>query len=228
MPPLKKNTANKAKKSYVATERDFMKAVNDARSAAGIRTRSAKAREWFRDNIIDIYSLNRPSHRTNVLYGNSKHNIGKAAVKLPGRLYMYFYDPKTKDKLPYYDIFPLVFILEVYDDGFLGLNLHYLPPDLRIILFEKLLKLTNNKKYDDTTRLKLSYKVITKFGRFKWAQPCIKRYLTDHIRSGIREVPPEFWEIAIFLPVEGFKKSIKEAVWNDSRKRIQNRKQRLY
>ena len=38
------------------------------------------------------------------------------------RLNMFFYDPKLKKKLPYYDTFPLVLPLENYSDGFLGLN----------------------------------------------------------------------------------------------------------
>jgi len=205
-----------------------MKAVQDARTAAGIRARGAQAREWFKDNIIDLYGQGKPNKRTNILRGNPDRLKAKSSKHISGKLYMYFYNPKTKDELPYYDIFPLVFIMEVYPDGFLGLNLHYLPPDLRIILFEKLIKLTNNKRYDETTRLRLSYNVIQKFGRFKWAAPCIKRYLTTHIKSDIREVSPENWELAIFLPTESFKKTIKEVVWNDSRKRIQSRKQRLF
>ena len=33
-------------------------------------------------------------------------------------MYTFFYDPKTKDKLPYYDRFPVVIINEIYPDGF--------------------------------------------------------------------------------------------------------------
>ena len=43
-----------------------------------------------------------------------------------GRMSMFIYDPKLKDKLPYYDTFPLVLPIETYSNGFLGINLHYL------------------------------------------------------------------------------------------------------
>ena len=37
-----------------------------------------------------------------------------------GKLNMFFYSPKYKDKLPYYDRFPLVLPLESFKGGFLG------------------------------------------------------------------------------------------------------------
>ena len=57
---------------------------------------------------------------------------------MPGFLYMFVYDPKTKAKLPYYDTFPLVFPFAKTPNGFLGLNMHYLPYQLRVLLLERL------------------------------------------------------------------------------------------
>ena len=207
-------------------EKDFLKLAQEARSAAGIRRRGPQTREWFRNNILDLFGKYTPNKRTNILKGDTRDLLGKQAKKFPGRMYMYFYDPKTKKDLPYYDLFPLVFILEIYDDGFLGINLHYLPPDLRAVLFSKLITVVNNKKYDDTTKLRLSYKLIKGFSRYRFAEPAIKRYLTTHIRSQIKLVPAEHWELAIFLPTETFRKQIKEVVWNDSRKKVNQGKQR--
>ena len=45
-----------------------------------------------------------------------------------GHMYMYEYDAKLKDKLPYFDRFPVVIIIERYETGFLGINFHYIPP----------------------------------------------------------------------------------------------------
>ena len=39
-----------------------------------------------------------------------------------GLLNMFFYDPKGRNTLPYYDTFPLVLPLEEYPDGFLGIK----------------------------------------------------------------------------------------------------------
>ena len=50
---------------------------------------------------------------------------------------MFFYDPKFKKTLPYYDTFPLVLPLETYNDGFLGINMHYLPIPLRVNLLDQ-------------------------------------------------------------------------------------------
>jgi hypothetical protein len=61
-----------------------------------------------------------------------------------GKMYSFVYDPKTKEQLPYYDIYPLVFPIEYYNDGFLGINLHYLPPVLRARLMDALYETINN------------------------------------------------------------------------------------
>jgi len=55
-----------------------------------------------------------------------------------GGLMFFIYDPKTKDKLPYWDRFPLVIPINLYPDGFLGLNLHYLPYYQRQLLLATL------------------------------------------------------------------------------------------
>ena len=55
-----------------------------------------------------------------------------------GKMYFFSYDPKWKDKLPWYDRFPLIFPIERYNDGFLGINFHYLHPRDRAILMDEL------------------------------------------------------------------------------------------
>jgi len=137
-----------------------------------------------------------------------------------GNMVHFVYDPKTKKQLPFYDKFPLIFIVEVYKDGFLGINLHYLPPGLRLKLLEKLTSLQTNKKYDDRTKLRLSYRVLTATSRFKEFQPTIKRYLTSHVRSRFLKIDANEWHMAIFLPTSNFAKASNRTVWNDSRRKI--------
>ena len=48
------------------------------------------------------------------------------------RMYCYAYDPKYGDKLPYYDEFPLIFMVRPESNGFIGINLHYVSPRNRI------------------------------------------------------------------------------------------------
>ena len=61
---------------------------------------------------------------------NSK--IGKKTKVDIGSMYLFRYDAKFKDKLPYFDAFPLCLPFEPTNNGFWGINLHYLPYLLRV------------------------------------------------------------------------------------------------
>jgi hypothetical protein len=133
----------------------------------------------------------------------------------PGNLYMYFYDAKLKEQLPYYDMFPLVFPFSTTDKGFTGLNMHYLPYQLRVRLLDRLLEYANNKKYDETTRIRYSWATIRSASKFVLAKPCVHSYLYDHIQSTMLRVSPENWFTVMMLPVERFTVN-KSNVWADS------------
>ena len=135
---------------------------------------------------------------------------------MPGNLYMFFYDPKGKDTLPYYDRFPLVFPFKKTPKGFIGLNMHYLPYQGRIQLLQRLMDYANNKRMDETTRLNYSWRLIDGVSRFKLAAPCVKQYLADHVRSTLRKVNSSDWATAMLLPVEQFAGAAKQSVWADS------------
>jgi hypothetical protein len=172
----------------------FDKVSADLR-AAGITPRTGEARAWLANKI---QSLRIPSNRSNVL--NDARRVSPRAFV--GRMYFYHYDPKYKETLPVWDKFPLVIPMEIYSDGFLGLNLHYLDPYSRLALLDRLHDFVNNDKYDDTTRFRLSYDLLSKSRRYKLIEPCIKRYLFTNILSSLIYVEPNHWETAIFLPVQ--------------------------
>ena len=184
------------------------------------KMQSKESREWFRKNARKLGS----KVRTSQLQRDRDRLRTRPKI---GHLYLYNYDPKWKATLKFYDIFPLVFVVDFYNNGFLGLNLHYLPPKLRLLLLENLLRTRTNSKYDETTRLRISWSILKKFGRHNLVKPCVKRYLYKHLRSLYIEVPPEEWEAVVFLPVERFRKGKGEGkisnqtVWSDS-KRISN------
>jgi len=121
-----------------------------------------------------------------------------------GSMYFFVYDAKWKDKLPYFDKFPLVIPMEFYGNGFLGLNLHYLIPPQRAVLLNRLSELLTNKHYDHNTRIRISYGVLKSASKFEIAKPAIKRYLYSHIRSRFIFVPADEWDIAIYLPAENW------------------------
>ena len=131
-----------------------------------------------------------------------------------GKLNMFFYDPKHKKTLPYYDTFPLVLPLEVYTDGFLGINMHYLPIPLRIKLLDRLVDYSNNTKFDESTRLMVDY---NKLKKVRLIRPTIHRYLSGYTKSQFRRIDADEFTIATLLPVQRFKKASSTEVWKESR-----------
>jgi hypothetical protein len=133
-----------------------------------------------------------------------------------GSMVLYAYDPKLKETLPYYDMYPLIFIIDVEKDRFHGINLHYLPNKLRAILFDKLLTIANNSRADNTTKLRISYNILKAASKFKLFKPCFKEYLFSHVKSKMIKISPQDWQYAVFLPVQQFKKASASKVWSDS------------
>lgn len=122
-----------------------------------------------------------------------------------GRMYFFKYSPKTKDKLPIYDVYPLVFPIEDYTDGFLGLNIHYLDVGARMQLLSKLSNFATAKKYTDRTRVAVSYDLLSSTkGMTSLIGPCVKRYLYGHVRSRFIEIPATEWDKAAQLSLELF------------------------
>jgi hypothetical protein len=185
--------------------------IKESLAKEGLTPRTVKARDWLKAKVADL----RP---TKAALMKDRERMRNSSII--GRMYFYFYDPKTKDKMAYYDRFPLVIPIEEYNDGFLGLNLHYIHPKQRMILLDKLSETANNKKYDKTTKLRLSYEYLASSSKAFEAQPCIKRYLYNHIESRFLEVSADEWDIAALLPVETFVGASTSKVYADSRKKF--------
>ena len=177
----------------------FIQAVKD--EARG-RPRST---QWYRNKIKEF---GKPS-ATNLIRDGKRNS-----KPFYGKLNMFFYDPKHKKTLPYYDTFPLVLPLETYSDGFLGLNLHYLPIPLRIKLLDGLVDYSNNTAFDETTRLIVNYK---KLKNIELIRPTIHKYLSGHTKSQFRRIDADEFTIATLLPVQRFKKASAKKVWKESR-----------
>ena len=106
---------------------------------AGVEKNTKKSLEWFKKELQGMRTVNRQTLLKD-------ENLKLRSRPLPGRMFMYFYDPKHKKTLPYYDRFPLIFMVEKAEGGFYGLNLHYLPPKQRAIFFDRLTDYSTNKK----------------------------------------------------------------------------------
>jgi len=177
----------------------------------GLTPRTNASRTWLRAKVNDL----KP---TSTALMNDRNRLKNHSMI--GRMYFYFYDPKTKDTMPYYDRFPLVIPIERYPDGFLGLNLHYIHPKHRMILLDKLSDTASNDTYDENTKLKINYRYLAAASRVFEATPCIKRYLFTQIESRFLEISADEWDIAALLPVESFVGASTSKVYADSRKKF--------
>ena len=192
-------------------QESFLDTLKSAIKTSSATAKAGAAGDWFREKVKQASAS---AQMRAVTPGQllKRQEEGSAAL---GKMLFYKYDPKFAKKLPYWDMYPLVFPFEKAKGGFYGLNLHYIPPRDRAILMDELSDYATNNKYDATTRLKITYDLLKGFGR---AVPCVKRYLGSHVQSNTVRINADEWEIAIFLPVERFQKQKKSVVWNDSRK----------
>lgn len=180
---------------------------------SGVQPRTRESLQWFKKRLKSVTRVQNNQILKDPL-------LNRVAKPLMGRMYMYFYDPKTKETLPYYDRFPLIIMVKKEKGGFTGLNLHYLPPVLRARFFDRLTEFTNNKKYDESTRFRLTYNFLRNSSKLELFKPCFKRYLTSQVTTRITEVPATEWEVALFLPTDKFVKNSRTTVWKKSRAMI--------
>jgi hypothetical protein len=195
---------------------NFFERIRTKMTRYGIKSLTNFSRNWLKDTITKAQST--PSRKSLLTQGKTVHEA------FIGKMFLYFYDAKHKDVLPYWDKFPLIVCVDVAEDGWYGLNLHYLPMQLRIRLFDALLTLADNKKLNEIERLRLNYGLLRGFAKFPEAQPCFKRYLSSNVKSDLLQIEPVDWETAVFLPVEQFQKAPKERVWKDSKRTVQKRR----
>ena len=182
-----------------------------ARNQYDLKQAALKSKAWFQQQALLLGRQNITSQKVM----NSDSSKVKSQV-VPGSLYMFLYDPKMKDELPYYDMFPLVFPFKRVAGGFMGLNMHYIPYQMRVVLLQRLMDFATDKSLTENTRLKLSWRLIAGVSKFKWAEPCVKHYLNDHVRSTFRKIDAPDWTTAMLLPVEQFVGANKNKVWKDS------------
>lgn len=182
---------------------------------------AAGARDWFRQRVSK--DLNHNTETVHKQFTQWKTR-GKTDQGLIGRMFLFAYDAKHKDKLPVWDAWPLVFVVNMTvgdgvtwgEEGVVyisALNVHYLPPALRLKLFADLIRVKNDSTLRDKTRLKLSWRVIKSMESNHLAKHAFKTYRADHIRSQLAEIPPKGWIITIFLQLARWVKGGKKEAW---------------
>jgi len=153
-----------------------------------------KSAQWYRKTVSDLGD--RITARK--LMSSGKLN----GIPSRGRLNMFFYDPKYKEVLPYYDRFPLVLPLQTIPGGFMGMNFHYLRPMQRISLLDRLQGFATGG-LEKSTRIDTTYNGVKNIGI---AKTTIKKYLYGHVMSSFLRVDFDEAALAVMLPVQQFKK----------------------
>ena len=205
----------------MATKPSLLTTLAEEKSAAKLQTMSRESLKWL---VQKVANLRNPLAVSVPMAKEKSRFVPKGVKPAPnvnkkfriGSMYFYVYDPKGKSDLDYYDRFPLVIPLESYSDGFLGLNIHYLPIRYRLMFMRKLMPRAILNDDNEIMRLRITYEILNASRRYKEFRPCVKRYLYSHIRSRILAVEPEEWDIAMYLPVQQFKKAPASVVWKES------------
>lgn len=188
--------------------------IDDFAKLRGVYNQSTKtAIDWYKNQISKLSNIS----TMKLLGDNIEYQVSKPQI---GQMMFYYYSAKHKKTLPYYDAFPLTIMLEEYTGksaGFLGINMHYLPYNLRAKLLEELVSIQGSN-FTEAKKLNLTYSVLKSTSNY--FAPCVKRYLWGYVRSNFLAVPSTSYLSAIFLPVASWKKASESTVWADSRKKL--------
>lgn len=198
----------------IAAFNNILKQATQSNQLVG---KSNDAMSWIRDKASSVRNVD----TNKVIQQGADRN--RTNLQL-GRMYLFRYDPKMKDTLPYHDRFPLIFPFAKDATGFWGLNMHYLPLPFRAILMDNLYTLVNDTtKQDESTKLRLTYNVLNSAAKFRYFKPCVKHYLNSQVQSKFIYIMPKEWDVALFLPLHKFVGATASAVHRDSRQRITGR-----
>lgn len=141
-----------------------------------------------------------------------------------GNLYFFGYEPVYKDKLKYWDAFPLTLIMELTQKGFLGINFHYLPYRHRAYLMDELMELERKNALSERAgvleKRLITYHYLSSFTRYKYFKPALKHYHFNNITTRMVELNKAEWKIALFLPVDDFQKENSKTVWDNTKKQL--------
>ena len=193
----------------------FQTILSRAAKAGIIPLKSRDSNRWFRQQAKAL----RTQGNTIIRHLGKAGDLRSDQI-YPGEMYIFEYDAKHKDTLPYWDRFPVIFCVRLYGGrgaGMLGINLHYLPLTMRAKLMDALMTLRGQK--DGRIRLALTYQILKSASRYAFFRPCLKRYLASHLRTKVMRIEAEEWSMAAWLPgVAKWVGASQEEVWRASSK----------
>ena len=194
---VQRNNINPPPGSTTLFERIPEKTGGEKKSLAWYRSAVKAEASSYKKNF-NKYILNEKSDRVGAVQEQDANELRRYTVQ--GHMYMFEYKAKMKH-LPYFDKFPLVYVLKASRSEFWGLNLHYLKPKKRIQATKKLMQ-----------------------GRIDFPKKCFHKYLQPHVEGLLLDLAASEWDTAILLPTEDFVKETngltfsikKEDVWKET------------
>lgn len=196
----------------MATNDIFTNILNQGIRSGRAPALTDRSRKWFRDTANQITTVSDAKIQRQITRHTDRLELGK--------MYLFTYNPKTKDDLPYYDQLPLIFPFATVAGGFYGINMHYLPYMYRAKLMDALYSVASDHNYNADTKLKLTYNILKSSSRFRYFAPCVKHYLNNHVKSRFVSIHSNEWDIALFLPLERFAKKTKQQVFQETIKKL--------
>ena len=184
---------------------------------------------WYRQKVQEL--LPKPQVRRMIREG---YKVQKVTVRPNfGMMNLFYYRPKGAEKLPYYDVFPLVIPMgRRLNDGFVGLNFHYLSVPQRWLLLERLSMFQMPSELDSFDTEEGAGDVMalfwSKIRRKRGVKPIVRRYLTKNIQSRFLKIELSEMLIALSIPMERFytgkwggkKRYLAEKVYRQTRKEM--------
>jgi len=160
---------------------------------------------WYRQKVQEL--LPSPQVRRMIREGGRENKT--TARPNFGMMNLFYYRPKGAEKLSYYDVFPLVIPMgKRLNNGFVGLNFHYLSVPQRWLLLERLEMFQRSSLLDSFDAEEGAGMVMALFwGQIKakrGVKPIVRRYLTKQINSFFLKIELSEMLIAVSLPVERF------------------------
>ena len=195
-------------------QESFLSKVSDAVRSGTVGQEVKRSAKWFQDKIKGLKGTvkNRFSSTNAAKFYRESEKINDAVFKRRvslGDMFCYYYNPKYRKTLPYYDMFPMIMLIAAEKETFLGINFHYLRPKWRAILLDRV-----------TAKIGGGLPKWSKLRNIRQIAPTIKRYRFDHIMRKVIPIEEDEQEIAIFLPTERFKKAGKTKVWSESERKF--------
>jgi len=151
---------------------------------------SNPTREWYRTEVFGAKTIQYENDPTALIREEQSDDAGdvlqrdKNVMRVYPRIFslmLYGYKAKYREELPFYDKYPLAFVLDVQPKSFFAINLHYYTPSQRIGIVQNLAE--------------------NKIPRFEKGA---HKYLLSEVRTPYLHLAQQEWETICILPLEEF------------------------